>query len=139
MGEVLKGELFSYLALYEPANGDGGSWKVNYWTMTHNGHDTEANVHGLGNFLPRKGRAAEAGSLVDMTINKKRAHLARRITMLECQTDPGLAAITMPKLNQNMEMTSVSLVVLIAFDGYLLEAQIDKVKPVVVDGLHRRL
>lgn len=139
MGEVLKDELFSYMALYEPVNGDHAKWKVSYWTMTHNAHDPEGNVHGLGNFFPRKGRAANPGSLVEMTARRKRAHIAPRITMLEHRADLGLVAIARPVFTKSMTLANISLVVLISSDRGLLETQISKVKPVTVNGLHQRL
>ena len=138
MGEVLKEEIFSYMALYEPLGENGSKWKVGYWTTTHNESDPDGNVHGLSGFFPRKGRAANPGSLVEMTVNRVKPHLAR-ITMLDHQADPSLVAITRPVLKNNMKLAGISLLVLISADRSLLEAQIEKVKPVTVGSLHRRL
>lgn len=139
MGEVLKEEIFSYMALYEPLGENGSKWKVGYWTTTHNDSDPEGNVHGLGSFFPRKGRAANPGSLVEMTARRKKAHMAPKITMLDCYSDPGLVAITRPVLNKNMKLANVSLVVLIATDSHLLDNQVSRAKPVSVNGFHRKL
>lgn len=138
MGEVLQGELFFYGALYEPEVGNK-EWKVRYWTESHNDDNLEANFHDFDGFFPRKGRSVIPGSLVDMAINNKKAHLVRRITIFEDETDEGLTAIAGPLIDPNSGAIKVALVVLLAQDGHLLGQQIERAKPVMVEDFHQHL
>ena len=138
MGEVLLGRLFFYAALYEAGPGEN-EWKVNYWTVSYNDDDLEANFHDRGGFFPRKGKHVIPGSLVDMAINNRKAHLARRITMLDDGIGEGLTAIASPLIDRNYGATKVALVVLLDQSGELLTPQIRRLKPAIVEGFHRHL
>ncbi len=139
MGEVLQGRLFFYAALYEPKSNSGTGWEVNYWTVTCNDDDLEANFRGGAGFFPRKGRPVLAGSLVDIAIRDKKACLARQITIIDDMTDGGLTAIAKPLIDPNVGAVKVALVVLLARDAHLLRPQIEKAKPITLDGFHRHL
>ncbi len=139
MGEVLQGKLFLYAALYEPDADSKVDWNVNYWTMSYNDEDMEANFHDFDGFFPKKGRPVNPGSLVDMVISKKKAYLVRQITILEDKTDEGLTAIARPLIDPNSGVIKVALVVLLAHDGHLLEPQTERAKPITVGSFHRHL
>jgi len=138
MGEVLQGRLFFYAALYEVGPGDK-DWKVNYRTVCYNDEDLEANFHDYDGFFPKKGISVIPGSLVDMAINKKKAHLVRRITVLEDETEEGLIAIARPLMDPKSCAIKVALVVLLAQDGHILGQQIERAKPVMVERFHQHL
>ncbi|MDN4186186.1 MAG: hypothetical protein QY871_03810 [Dehalococcoides mccartyi] len=137
MGEVLQGRLFFYSALYE-FNGEQKEWKLNYWTGSANNEDPEANVYGLDGIFPKKGRSVDPGSLVDMVIQRKRPYLAERITLLNDLEDEGLVSLASP-LNISGIITKVILVVLLRLNRNLLEPQIERTRPVVIEGFHRHL
>lgn len=138
VGEVLRGKLFFYAALYEPyGEGDTG-WRVTYWTGNSNDDDSEANVYGLEGFFPRKGRDVMPGSLVEMTIRKGKPHIAEYITLLDDMEDDGLVAIARPLMIQECP-AKVALVVLMVRNRDLLVAQVERINPLVVKGFHRHL
>ena len=114
-------------------------WKVNYRTVCYNDEDLEANFHDYDGFFPKKGMSVIPGSLVDMTINKKKTHLVRRITVLEDEIEEGLIAIARPLMDPKSCAIKVALVVLLAQDGHILGQQIERAKPVIVEGFHRHL
>jgi hypothetical protein len=138
MGEVLQGKLFFYGALYESIDSPGSDWRVTYWTESRNEDFLEANVNGAGWLFPRKGTAVVPGSLVDMAIEGKRPHLARRITLLDDMDDEGLAALASPLIISGLP-ARVALVVLLDENRELLAPQIRRLKPKTVDGFHRHL
>ena len=138
MGEVLQGRLFFYAALYEAIPSEN-EWRVNYRTVSFNDENQEANFHDHGCFFPKKGKPVIPGSLVDRAIDKKRAHLARRITMLDDGTDEGLTAIASPMIDRNHGATKVALVVLLDQNLELLTPQIKRLEPTIVEGFHRHL
>lgn len=137
MGEVLHGRIFFYSALYE-CSLDQKEWQLNYWTGSTNNEDPDANVYGLDGLFPKKGRPVEPDSLVDMVIKRKRAFLAERITLLDEFDDDGLMAIASP-LNISGNIKKVALTVLLRLNRNLLEPQINRTKPVVIEGFHRHL
>jgi hypothetical protein len=139
IGEVLQGRLFFYAALYENDSNNKTDWKVNYRTFSYNDDDLEANFHGVDGFFPKKGRPVAPGSLVDMAINKKKAHLVRQISILEDRTDEGLTAIARPLIDPKSGVIKVALVVMLTHDGHLLDPQIERAKPVTVENFHRHL
>lgn len=139
MGEVLQGGVFFYAALYEAGSGSDNDWKVGYWTISYNEEDSDANFHGFPGFFPRKGYPVATGSLVEMAINKKKAHLVRHITILEDMVDEGLTAMARPLMEAKTGLARVALVVTLNHDGHLLQPQIEKVKPVVIEHFHRHL
>lgn len=138
IGEVLQGKQFFYGALYEPDSDGNNKWRVTYWTKSGNHDDLEANVYGLDGFFPRKGQEVKSDSLVDMTIKKGKAHLARRITLLDEMDDEGLVAIANPLMIQDYP-AKVVVVVLMARDNKLFMPQIERTKPVIVESMHRQL
>jgi len=140
MGEVLQGRLFFYAALYEASSSNSlRDFKVNYWTISFNEEDLDANFRGFPGFFPKKGYSVTPGSLVEMAINKKKAHLVRQITILEDLTDHGLTAIARPLFEARPGVARVALVVMLNHDGHLLEPQIAKARPSVLEHFHRHL
>jgi hypothetical protein len=136
MGEVLQGRLFLYAALYEPDAEN--QWRVTYWTGCCNEIDPEANIYGSNTFFPRKGRIAEPGSLVEVTIKKAKSHVAERITILDETEDEGLVALASP-LIASQRATKVALVVLLSRNKALLEPQIQRFRPALVSNFHGHL
>lgn len=139
MGEVLEGRLFFYAALYENTPQMEPGWKVTYWTRGWNEEYPEANVYGIDELFPRRGHSVIPGSLVDMTIGTGKSHLVRRITLLDDMEDDGLIAIAQPLMLPRVKPAKVGLVVLLQGDGRLLEPQIERTRPVVVESFHKHL
>jgi hypothetical protein len=144
LGEVLRGKLFFYGALYEPSRGANTDWRVTYWTSSCNDDEPEANVYGLYGFFPRKGREIMPGSLVDMTIREGKSHMAECIILLDDLDDlddvedDGLVAIARPLMIQERP-AKVALVVLLTQNRDLLASQVERISPLVVKGFHRHL
>jgi len=136
IGEVLQGELFFYAGMYEPA--PDGNWRVTYWTGGSNYLDPDANVCGVDGLFPRKRRSVTPGSLVEMTIREGKAHLVEQVTLLDDIEDEGLVAIASPLLIQD-KPAKVILTVLLSRNSNLLEPQVRKRNPVVVERFHRHL
>lgn len=139
MGEVLQGRLFFHAALYEPDPDSETAWKVSYRTVSYNQEDAGSNFRGVDGFLPRKGRPVRPGSLADMAIQRKRAYMVRRISVLDDMTDEGLTAIARPLIEPDAGTVIVAEVILLSRDGHLLGQQIDRVKPVMVEHFHRHI
>lgn len=139
MGEVLQGRLFCYAALYEQDPGDVTRWKVSYVTVSYNEEDQEANFHGVNGFFPRKGRTVLTGSLADMVIQKRKAHLVQQISVLDDMTDEGLTAIARPLIDPATGTIKVAQVILLARDGHLLSPQVERAKPLMVEHFHRHI
>jgi len=137
MGEVLQGKVFFYGALYE-INPENNEWKLNYWTGSANNDDLDANVNGVDGLFPKKGRPVEPGSLVDMTLQRKRPHIVDRITLLDSRDDEGLVAIARP-LNISGATAKVALIVLMGLNRNLLTPQVEGAKPVTIEEFHRHL
>jgi hypothetical protein len=137
MGEVVQGSLFLYGALYEPGP-EVGTWILNYWTGSANNDYPEANIYGGDGLFPRKGKPVHPGSLVDLVIKTKKPHLARRITILDSTEDDGLAAIARPLVIAGSPV-KVVLVVMLSTNIKLLQPQIERIKPVLVEGFHKHL
>ena len=136
MGEVLQGKLFMYAALYEPDAGN--QWHVTYWTGCSNDTDPDANMYGGDALFPRKGRTVVPGSLVDLAIQGKKPHLAQRITLLDSRDDEGLIALAKPLVLSGVP-AKVTLVVLLEQNRDLLTPQIERLKPIIVEGFHGHL
>lgn len=136
IGEVMQGRLFLYSGMYEPD--PDGNWRVTYWAGNGNRHDPDANVYGLDGFFPRKGRKVQPASLVDMTIRTGQSHIAERITLLDDGDDEGLVAVANPVLIQEHPV-KVVLMVTMARNRDLLKPQIQRVRPIAIDGFHRHL
>ena len=135
MGEVLKGELFMYAALYEPNTEN--EWHVTYWTACHNETDPDSNVFGVDGLFPRKGRIAAPDSLVSQSITERKPYLAQHITLLDSM-DEGLVAFARPLLISEIPV-KVALVVLLEQNRSILQPQIDRLQPMVIDGFHGHL
>ncbi len=131
MGEVLQGQLFFYGALYEPAPDGGSGWRVSYWTGCGNEEDPEANMRAPHGFFARKGHPLLPGSLAEMALTSNRAHLAQRIVFNEGMDD-SLIALSSPFVVSGA-VTKVSLVALLAQDERLLEPQLARGRPIVID------
>ena len=137
MGEVLQGNVFLYSALYEEGP-EVGSWILNYWTMSVNDNDPEANIYGADGLFPRKGKGVIPGSLVDMVIKEKKPCLAKRISVLESRDDDSLVALASPVFVSGSP-DKVTLVSLLSHNIKLLQPQIDRIQPVIIEGFHRHL
>ena len=137
IGEVLQGKLFFYGALYEPHSEDA-RWQVTYWTGSGNDEDPEANVYGLDGFFPRKGREVILGSLVDVTIKSRQPYLAEQVTLIDDAEDEGLVAIAQPLLIHEAPI-KVALIVLLSRNKNLLEKQILRIRPAIINGFHGHL
>lgn len=137
MGEVLQGELFFYGALYEPDRSKFNTWRVAYWTSARSS-DADENIYGLDAFFPRKGRQVIPGSLVDMTIKKRRPHYCQHISMAR-ELEAGLSAITQPITNGGGTLTRIILVALLDRSINLLESQVERANPIIVESLDRHL
>ncbi len=136
MGEVLQGRLFMYAALYEPDARN--QWHVTYWTGSSNDTDPDANMYGGDGLFPRKGRTVVPDSLVDLAIQGKKPYLAQRITLLDSRDDEGLIALAKPLVLSGVP-AKVALVVLLEQNRDLLTPQIERLKPVIVEGFHGHL
>jgi len=139
MGEVLQGKLFFYAVLYENASQTEPDWKVTYWTGGWNEECPEANVYGLVGFFPRRGHPVAPDSLVDMTIKTGRAHLVRHISILDEMDDNGLTAIARPLMSPDSTPIKVVVMTLLLQDGDLLQPQIKRTRPVIIDRFYRHL
>lgn len=125
-----------YAALYEPDAEN--EWQVTYWTGCSNETDPDANVYGGDSLFPRRGRSVVSGSLVDLTIQGKNAHLAQHIALLDGTDEDGLVAIARPLIVSGVS-AKVALVVLLEQNRDLLLPQIERLKPIIVEGFHRHL
>jgi len=135
MGEVLQGKLFMYAALYEPNSEN--EWQVTYWTACHNETDPDSNVFGVDGLFPRKGRIAAPDSLVSQSVTERKSYLVQHITLLDSM-DEGLVAFARPLLIPEIPV-KVALVVLLEQNRNILQPQIDRLQPMVIDGFHGHL
>ena len=131
MGEVLRGRIFFYGAIYE-LDSEHNTWTLTYWTGS-NSEDEEANVYGADRFFPKKGRSVESGSLVDMAIKRKKACLVEYIKLVS-EEDEGLVALANP-----LNGSRVTLVVLLRENSDLLAPQVQRVRPIVIEGFYQHL
>jgi hypothetical protein len=131
MGEVLRGRIFFYGAMYELDSGSN-TWTLTYWTGS-NSEDAEANVYGADRFFPKKGRSVESGSLVDMAIKRNKACLVEYIKLVS-EEDEGLVALASP-----LNGSRVALVVLLRANSDLLAPQIRRVRPILIEGFYQHL
>ena len=133
MGEVIRGKLFFYAALYEQDETTGTDWRVNYWTGSHNEDIPEANVYGADGFFPKKGREVAAGSPVDKVIQTGKTHLLKHITFSEDVDDGGLVAIVQPMILPVSKTGKIAMIMMLKSDSRNLEPQIVKSNPVVIE------
>ncbi|MBL7165336.1 MAG: hypothetical protein ISS55_02495 [Dehalococcoidales bacterium] len=73
-----------------------------------------------------------------MAIKMGRAHIAERITLTDDGDDEGLVAIANPLVIQDFP-ARVILTVLMARNSNLLAPQIERTRPLMVEGFHRHL
>lgn len=137
MGEVLQGQLFFYGAIYEPDRPHPNDWRVTYWTGTTS-NDSDENIYGLGRFTPHKGSPAVPGSLVGITIQSWKPHYCQHILLSRCEEN-GLTAITQPIINNNGVPARMVLIALLHNRRDLLETQIERVKPVIMENMEMYL
>lgn len=130
MGEVLQGERFFYGAVYDARPGFVTIFKVSYWADSANQDFPEANFRGPRGFLPRKGKSAEDGSLVDMAAESGRPHHVKCISLSE-DGESDLTAVAQPVVNGS-GVPRVSLLVLLHQDRKLLQPLLERAKPVTV-------
>ena len=135
MGEVLQGKLFMYAALYEPNTED--ELRVTYWTACRNETDSDSNVFGADGLFPRKGKIIASDSLVSVSLQEKKPCLAQSITLLDSM-DEGLIAIARPLVIAEIPI-KVVLVVLLEQNRSIIQPQIDRLQPMVIDGFHGHL
>ena len=139
MGEVLRGKLFFYGALYENSQQTETDWRVTHWTGSCNEETPEANVFGLDSFFPRRGGGVTAGSLVDMAVKTGKTHLAEHITLADGIEDDELAAIAQPLILSEAIPRKITLIALLKGDKHKLEPQVERTKPVIVERFDKHL
>jgi hypothetical protein len=135
MGEVLHGRIFFYAALYEKGDSAESDWRVTYWTGSYNEDCPEANVYGTDRLFPRKGHQVTPGSPVDRVIKTGRTHFIEHIALVEDTEDSGLTAIAQPLALPGAQPSKVALIMMLKSDGQMLEPQVKKTNPVVVERL----
>ncbi len=135
MGEVLRGKLFFYAALYEQDETTGNDWRVTYWTGSHNEDIPEANVYGAGGFFPKKGHEVANGSPVDKVIHTGKTHLVNHIGLSEDVEDGGIVAIAKPMISPDSKPSKIALIMMLKSDSRNLEPQIAKSNPVVIEKM----
>jgi hypothetical protein len=135
MGEVMRGQVFFYAALYERTGGAESDWKVTYWTGSQNEDCPEANLHGAGRVLPRKGHCVIPGSPVDMAIRTGKTHLVEHIALPGVSGDDGLTAIAQPVPVPEGGPGKVALVIMLASDAEKLAPQVKRTRPLAIDRL----
>jgi len=133
MGEVLRGKLFFYAALYEKDETTRTDWRVTYWTGSHNEDIPEANVYGADGFFPKKGHEVAAGSPVDKVIQTGKTHLVNHIAFSEDVDDSGLVAIAQPMMLPASKPGKIAIIMMLKSDSRNLEPQIAKLNPVVIE------
>ena len=137
MGEVLRGKLCFYAALYEHSKETDG-WSVAYWTGSRNEECPEANVSGLFGFIPKKGHPPQDDSLVDRVIKTGKPHMVRHITLIDEVEDDGLTAIAQPLLMDGA-LSKVPLMVLLESESDKLNPQVKRIKPVIIEEFYKHL
>ena len=135
MGEVLQGKLFFYAALYEQSDHTEPSWRINYWTGSYNEDCPESNIYGADRLFPRKGHGVIAGSLVDKAIKTGKTYLVENITFSDDIDDSSLIGIAQPLAMPRAKPSKVALIMMLRGDGQMLEPQVKRTKPVVVERL----
>jgi hypothetical protein len=135
MGEVLRGKLFFYAALYENDGDNELNWRVTYWTRSHNEDCPDANLYGADEYFPRKGRKVVSGSLVDRAIKTGDTQFAEQITFSDDMEDFGLAAIAQPLVFPDSNQSKVTLVVMLNSDARRLEPQVNKTNATIIERL----
>jgi len=135
MGEVLRGKLFFYAALYENDEDNELGWRVTYWTGSHNEDCPDANVYGANEFFPRKGHKVISGSLVYRAIETGKTQFAEHVTLSEDVDDFGLTAIAQPLLLPESKQSKIAFIVMLKSDGRKLEPQVKKTNAIVIERL----
>jgi hypothetical protein len=134
IGEVLNGKYFFYGALYE-RDSEQDTWLLNYRTLCPSLFG-EPNIGELGAFFPTKGTTITPDSLVHMAIKERKPYLVRIITLLDGppqkgKTREGLVALARPLLTSGIP-TRVALVVVLGRNRDLLEPQIKRITPRII-------
>jgi len=135
MGEVLRGKLFFYAALYENDEDNELGWRVTYWTGSHNEDCPDANVYGANEYFPRKGHKVISGSLVYRAIETGKTQFAEHVTLSEDVDDFGLTAIAQPLLLPESKQSKIAFIVMLKSDGRKLEPQVKKTNAIVIERL----
>ena len=133
MGEVLRGKIFFYAALYEKDENAETDWSVTYWTGSNNEDCPEANAYGANGFFPRKGHKVVSGSPVDMAIKTGKTHLIEQITLSDNIDDDSLVAIAQPMMLPASKPGKITIIMMLKSDSRNLEPQIAKSNPVVIE------
>jgi len=133
MGEVLRGKLFFYAALYEKNEDTGAHWRVTYWTRSHNEDLSEENIYGADGFFPRKGHEIIPGSPVEKVIKTGKTYLINNIAFSDNIDDGGFIAIARPLILQASKPNKVALIMMLNSDSRNLEPQIEKTNPVIIE------
>ena len=135
MGEVLRGKIFFYAALYEKDENAETDWSVTYWTGSNNEDCPEANAYGTNGFFPRKGHKVISGSPVDMAIKTEKTHLIEQIALSDNIDDDSLVAIVQPLQLPRSKSSKVTFITMLKSDGRKLDPQIGKTNPIVLERL----
>ena len=136
MGEVLRGKIFFYAALYEKNENIETDWSVTYWTGSNNEENLEANAYGTNGFFPRKGHKVLSDSPVDLTIKTGKTHLFEQITLFDNIDDDSLVAIAQPLQLSDSKPSKVALITMLKSDGWKLDPQIERTNPIVLERLN---
>ncbi len=121
MGEVLRGKIFFYAALYEKDENAETDWSVTYWTGSNNEDYPEANAYGTNGFFPRKGHRVISGSPVDMAIKTGKTHLIEQIALSDNIDDDSLVAIVQPLPLPRSKSSKVTFITMLKSDGRKLD------------------
>ena len=135
MGEVLRGKLFFYAALYEKGEGNEVGWRVTYWTGSNNEDCPDINVYVPDGFFPKKGHKVVSGSLVDRAIKTGKTQFAELVTPSDDMDDCGLTAIAQPLLLPESISSKTALIVMLDSDGRKLQPQVEKTNAAVIQRL----
>ena len=135
MGEVLRGKIFFYAALYEKAEDNEVGWRVTYWTGSHNEDYPDANVYRAEGFFPRKGHQVVPESIVYRAIRTGKTQFAEHVTLSDDIDDVGLSAIAQPLLLPDSKPSKIAFVAMLESDGKNLKPQVEKTDAVVIETL----
>jgi hypothetical protein len=122
--------------LYEQSEHAEPEWRINYWTGSYNEDCPESNIYGADRMFPRKGHGVIPGSLVDMAIRTGKTHLVENIAFSDDIEDSSLIGIAQPLTLPKAKPSKVALIMMLRGDGQMLEPQIQRTRPVVVQRLH---
>lgn len=123
MGEVLKGKLFFYGALYEKEIQESDRWQLTYRSLTNNGY--QISISGL---FPRKESKAKTGSLIETCAQTSKPHIVEYV-IKRGGAEINLVSLAQPLLIDR-SVNKVAMVTLLHQDIDCLKPQVDHASPV---------